>query len=245
MNEDTFNELFPEVQFSVCPNEIQNFRNSIADISILGQFCTYLQFKGEKKQNTFIITNANDCPNLLSYGATFRIGVLLLNYPKSMVVKGKNVPHFQKMSCDKMRALTGPSNVFQILNQLQKQQQVVDQSENPVKSISFRITTPSKSASKLKMTATGTPRNNLPTTTKAFPINGTAQSGCPAPSTHVHKLLKWVLKPGDSVALQKVKTPNNGRTSVTRLPLMKQNILSHYSNCFEGIGQFPGEPNFT
>ena len=158
-----------------------------------------------------------------------------------MMVKGENVPHFQQMNCEKTRAPSGSSNVFQILNQLQMQQQAVDQSENPVKSISFRTTTPSKSASKLTMTAMGTPRNNSPTTTKAFPINATAQSGPPAPSAHVHKLLKWVLKPKDSVALQKVKIPNNGRTSVTRLPLMKQKILSHYSNCFEGIGQFPGE----
>ena len=44
MNEKTFNELFPEVQLSVCPHEIQNFRNSVADISIPGQFCTYLEF---------------------------------------------------------------------------------------------------------------------------------------------------------------------------------------------------------
>ena len=51
-----------------------------------------------------------------------------------------------------------------------------------------------------------------------------------------------VPKPRDSVVLQKVKTPHNGKTSVTRLPLMKQQILSHYSSCFEGVGQFPGEP---
>ena len=54
----------------------KNFGNSVADISILGQFCTYLQFRGEKYLNTFIVTNANDCPNLLSHGATFRMGVL-------------------------------------------------------------------------------------------------------------------------------------------------------------------------
>ena len=30
MNENTFNELFPEVQLSVCPYEIQNFGNSVA-----------------------------------------------------------------------------------------------------------------------------------------------------------------------------------------------------------------------
>ena len=32
MNGKTFNELFPEVQLSVCPHEIQNFGNSVADI---------------------------------------------------------------------------------------------------------------------------------------------------------------------------------------------------------------------
>ena len=89
---------------------------------------------------------------------------------------------------------------------------------------------------------TGTPEKITPTTTQAFPIKTTAQSGPSAPSAHVHKLPKQVLKPRDSDALQKVKTPYNGRTSATRLPLTKQQILSHYSGCFEGIGQFPGEP---
>ena len=95
MNERTFKELFPEVKLSVCPHEIQNFGNSVADISILGQFCTYLQFRGEKYLNTFIVTNVNDCPNLLSNGATFRMGVLLPNYPEEYVVRGENIPNFQ------------------------------------------------------------------------------------------------------------------------------------------------------
>ena len=41
MNEKTFRKLFPKVKLSVCPHEIQNFGNSTADISTLGQFCTY------------------------------------------------------------------------------------------------------------------------------------------------------------------------------------------------------------
>ena len=57
----------------------------------------------------------------------------------------------------------------------------------------------------------------------------------------LHGVLQQVWKHGDLVALQKVKTPHNGRTSVTRLPFTKQQILSHYSGCFEGIRQFPGE----
>ena len=111
-NEKTFRKLFPKVKLSVCPYEIQNFGNSIADISILGQFCTYLQFRGEKYLNTFIVTNANDCPNLLSHGATFRMGVLLPNYLEENVVKGENVPSF------KISTSTGLSNVFQILQDL-------------------------------------------------------------------------------------------------------------------------------
>ena len=117
MNEKTFNELFPEVQLSLCPHEIQNFRNSVVDISILGQFCTYLEFRSEKYLNTFIVTNANDCSNLLNYSATFRMGVLLPNYPEENVVKGDNVPNFSKMntSCG---TSDGTSNVFQILQDL-------------------------------------------------------------------------------------------------------------------------------
>ena len=113
MNEKTFKELFPEVKLSVCPHKIQNFGNSVVDISILGQFCTYLQFRGEKYLNTFIVTNANDCPNLLSHGATFRMGVLLPNYPEENVVRGENVSNF-KINTSKGTS----SNVFQILEDL-------------------------------------------------------------------------------------------------------------------------------
>ena len=95
MNEKTFRKLFPKVKLSVCPHEIQNFGNSVTDISRLGQFCTYLQFRGEKYLNTFIVTNANDCPNLLSHGTTFRMGILLCNYPEENVVIGENVPNFK------------------------------------------------------------------------------------------------------------------------------------------------------
>ena len=75
-----------------------------------------------------------------------------------------------------------------------------------------------------------------------LPMQNTSWSGPPAPSTHVHKPLQQVLKPGDSLALRKAQHLHHGRTCVNRLPLMKQDILSHYSSCFEGIGCFSGEP---
>ena len=105
MNEKTFKKLFPEVELSVCPHSIQNFGNSTADIYILGQFCTYLKFRGKKYLNTFVVTNANDCPNILSHGATFRMGVLVPNYLEENIVKLGDQE-------------TGTSNVFQILQDL-------------------------------------------------------------------------------------------------------------------------------
>ena len=100
------------MKLSICPHEIQNFGNSVADISI--QFHTYLQFRGEKYLNTFIVTNANNCPNLPSYGATFRMGVLLPNYPEENVVRGEKVPNFKINTSEG----TSASNVFQILQDL-------------------------------------------------------------------------------------------------------------------------------
>ena len=58
---------------------------------------------------------------------------------------------------------------------------------------------------------------------------------------HVHQPLSQVCKPGESLALRKVKHPHNGKTSVSRFPLTKQEILSQYSSCFERIGCFPGD----
>ena len=59
---------------------------------------------------------------------------------------------------------------------------------------------------------------------------------------HVHQPTSQVCKLGELLALRKVKHPLNGKTSVSRLPLTKQDILSQYSGCFEGIGHFPGDP---
>ena len=76
-------------------------------------------------------------------------------------------------------------------------------------------------------TAMGIQVNNSPVHVHTFPVKSTSQRGPPAPSAHVHKLPQQVLKPGDLVALQKDKHTHNGQTSVNRLPLTKQQILSH------------------
>ena len=97
---------------------------------------------------------------------------------------------------------------------------------------SFRTTTPS--------TAT----TGRMTTNQVNPVQVHPDISHEAPLRHcmyVHQPASQVCKPGESLALRKVKHPHNRRTSVNRLPLTKQDILSQYSGCFEGIGCFPGD----
>ena len=89
---------------------------------------------------------------------------------------------------------------------------------------------------------TATAKQADPEHVNTVPVQNTSWSESPAPCAHVHKLPSQVLKPRDLLVLRKVQHLYNGRTSANKLPLMKQDILSHYSGCFEGIGHFPGEP---
>ena len=97
---------------------------------------------------------------------------------------------------------------------------------------SFRSTTPS--------TAT----TGRTTTKQVNPVQVHQETSCKAlleHCMHVHQPAVQVCKPGESLALRRVKHLLNGRTSVNRLPLTKQDILSQYSSYFEGIGHFPGD----
>ena len=175
------------------------------------------------------------------------MGVLLSNYPEKSIVKGENVPNFKVNT----GTSDGTSNVFRILQDLQlklyQQQYHLNTMPNTSKTFhtmnktqmaqlaaSFRTTTPSAPATTDTMTRK-----------QVNPVHVHQDTSCKASlghCAHVHKSTIQVCKPGESSALRKFKHPYNGRTSVNRLPLMKQDILSQYSSCFEGIGCFPGDP---
>ena len=85
---------------------------------------------------------------------------------------------------------------------------------------SFRTTTPS--------TAT----TGRTTTKQVNPVQVPQDTSCKAhleSCMHVHQPVSQVCKPGEALALRTVKHPHDGRTSVSRLPLTKQDILSQYS----------------
>ena len=175
------------------------------------------------------------------------MGVLLPNYPEENIGHVEDVPNFKVNT----GTSDGTSNIFQILQDLQLKQYQHQYNLNTVPNTSkmfhttniaqmaqpvasFRTTTPSVSATTDTMT-----------TKQVNAVHVHQDTSCKAPlahCAHVPKLTIQVCKPGESLALRKVKHPHNGRTSVNRLPLMKQDILSQYSSCFEKYRTFSRGP---
>ena len=266
MNEKTFKKLFPEVELSVCPHSIQNFGNSTADVYILGQFRTYLQFRGREYLNTFIVTNANDCPNILSHGAIFRMGILVPNYPEENMVK----------LGDKE---TGISNVFQVLQDLRMKQYQGNselEAHKPSTTLATSTTeqpkvsktheTASQNTGTANMSQNLTPCRTMPppkasacgtmpppeANTKANtshstiqPASGTHQLTSHLPPTccmHVHQQPSQTCRPGEPLSLREVKHPHKGTTSVSRSPSTEQEVLSQFSGYSGEIEHFTRDP---
>ena len=271
MNEKTFKKLFPEVDLSVCPHSIQNFGNSTADVYILGQFRVYLKFRGRKYLNTFIVTNANDCPNILSQGAIFRMGILVPNYPEENMVKVRDME-------------TGTSNVFQVLQDLRMQQYHRNSEPRMHRPGTTATTTTTKqlkasetpksyeTASQKAGTATHTgsmspiqtsfrtmppPKPSAYRTIPTPEINTAyrrpasrihqphSHSELQACCMHVHQQQSKTYRMEEPPALEEVKHPHRDRTSVSRSPSTEQEVLSQFSGFSEEIEHFTRDPYTT
>ena len=271
MNEKTFKKLFPEVDLSVCPHSIQNFGNSTADVYILGQFRVYLKFRGRKYLNTFIVTNANDCPNILSHGAIFRMGILVPNYPEENMVNIRDME-------------TGTSNVFQVLQDLQMQQYQGNSEPRMHRPGTTAMTTTTKqlkasetpksyeTANQKAGTATHT--GNMSPIQTSFrtmpPPKSSAYGTIPTPELntvyrrpasrihqphshselqaccmHVHQQQSKTYRMEEPPALREVKHPHRDRTSVSRSPSTEQKVLSQFSGFSEEIEHFTRDPYTT
>ena len=81
----------------------------------------------------------------------------------------------------------------------------------------------SSTSSRTTMPAETTPSSRQPTPEIHRDTSCNRLSQC---CMHVHQPQSQACKPGELLALRKVKTPHNGKTSVSRFPLTKQDILS-------------------
>ena len=166
-------------------------------------------------------------------------------------MKGENVLNFKFST-----STSTSSNVFQIPQDLQlKQYQESHPDSMQIESKTSRTSTHSTTGTLIqnmaqpttsfRTTTPSTATTGRTTTKQVNPVQVHQETSHKAhleSCMHVHQPMSQVCKPGESLALRKVKHPLNGRTSVSRLPLTEQDILSQYSGCFEGIGCFPGDP---
>ena len=272
MNEKTFKKLFPEVDLSVCPHSIQNFGNSTADVYILGQFRVYLKFRGRKYLNTFIVTNANDCPNILSHGAIFRMGILVPNYPKENMVKARDME-------------TGTSNVLQVLQDL-RMQQYQGKYQGNSEPRTHRPGTTATTSTTRQLKASETPKSRETASQKAGttslytnmspiqtsfrtmpPPKPSAYRTIPTPELntayrrptsrihhphshsepqaccmHVHQQQSKTYRMEEPPALKEVRHPHRDRTSVSRSPSTEQEVLSQFSGFPKEIEHFTRDP---
>ena len=267
MNEKTFKKLFPEVDLSVCPHSIQNFGNSTADVYILGQFRVYLKFRGRKYLNTFIVTNANDCPNILSHGAIFRMGILVPNYPEENMVNVRDME-------------TGTSNVFQVLQDLRMQQYQGNsepRTHRPGTTVTTTTTKQLKASKTPKSYETASQKAGTATHTGSMspiqtsfrtmpPPKPSAYRTIPTPELntvyrrpasrthqphshselaccmHVYQQQSKIYRMEEPPALEEVKHPHRDRTSVSRSPSTEQKVLSQFSGFSEEIEHFTRDP---
>ena len=177
--------------------------------------------------------------------------VITTKLPGENIVKGENVPNF-KFNTSTSTTTGTSSNVFQILQDLRLKQY---QGKMPFRSKqsdlkTFHSTTNTftenmaQPTTSFRTTTPSTATTGRTTTKQVNPVQVTQETSRNThleSCMHVHQPVTQVCKPGESLALRKVKHSLNGRTSVSRLPLIKQDILSQYSGCFEGIGHFPGD----
>ena len=165
-------------------------------------------------------------------------------------MKGENVPNF-KLNTSTGTTTGTSSNVFQILQDLRLKQYQSQEKCYPdsmqIESKMSHTSTTGTLIQNIAQVATSF-RTTTPTKTmtgkQVNPVQVPQDTSCKAhleSCIHVHQPMSQVCKPGESLALRKVKHPLSGRTSVNRLPLTKQDILSQYSSCFEGIGHFLGD----
>ena len=270
MNEKTFKKLFPEVDLSVCPHSIQNFGNSTADVYILGQFRVYLKFRGRKYLNTFIVTNANECPNILSHGAIFRMGILVPNYLEENMVNVRDME-------------TGTSNVFQVLQDLRMQQYQGNsepRTHRPGTTATTTTTRQLKASETPKSYETASQKAGTATHTGSMspiqtsfrtmpPPKPSAYRTIPTPELntvyrrpasrihqphshselsccmHVHQQQSKTYRMEELPALKEVKHPHRDRTSVSRSPSTEQEVLSQFSGFPEEIEHFTRDPYTT
>ena len=148
------------------------------------------------------------------------MGVLLPNYPEENIVKGENVPNFKVNT----GTSDGTSKVFQILQDLQLKQYQYQYNSNTVPNMLHTMNTAQMAqlVTSFRTSTPFAPATTDTTTKQVDPVHvheNTSWIGPPAHCAHVYESIIQVCKPGESLALRKVKHPQQWKDFCEQTPI--------------------------
>ena len=212
INKKTFNEVFPDVELEESTYMLQNFDKRL--IKPIGSFRCFLRWNGHKYRVKFEVMGI-ETPSLLSRETTFLMG----NLEKCLSVeKTQNEPNDQISSLPVSGHSVPPTEA------------------DPLASTDgvFSHSVPPTEADPLASTD-GVFSHSVPPM-EAVPLASTeerSQMNCASISD--------TAETPDSSS-ESVVGSNNHSLSIADLPLTQDKVESTYTDVFQGLGKFPGEP---
>ena len=215
INKKTFNEVFPDVELEESTYMLQNFDKRL--IKPIGSFRCFLRWKGHKYRVKFEVMGI-ETPNLLSRETTFLMGIL----KKCLSVeKTQNEPNNQISSLPVSGHSVPPTEADPLApaeaDPLASTEGVFSHSVTSTEGV-FCHSVPPMEAVPVPTPLTSTDRSQM----NCASITDTAETP-------------------DSSS-DRVVGSNNHSLSIADLPLTQDKVESTYTDVFQGLGKFPGDP---
>ena len=219
INKRTFNELFPDVELEELTQILQNFDKRL--IKPIGSFRCFLRWKGHKYRVKFEVMGI-ETPHLLSRETTFLMGIL----KKCLSVeKTPNEPNNQISSLPVSDHSVLPTEADPLMPA--EADPLMPAEADP-------LTSTEGVFSHSVMSTEGVFGHSVPPT-EAVPLASTDRSQMNRAS------ISDTAETPDSSS-DHVVGSNNNSLSIADLPLTLEKVETTYTDVFQGLGKFPGEP---
>ena len=226
INKKTFDQLFPEVELEESSFCLQNFDKRL--IRPIGSFRCFLRWKGHKYRVQIEVMNDNT-PNILSGETTFLMGILKKCFITEKLPIGQNTPN-STLIPGPTTETTDPSTEGVFCHsvppaQVLSMEGVFSHSVPYTEAVFCHSVTPVEEDSP-----------NL--STEAVFCHSVMPAEGNSPNLYTETAQMNVASTSDSQS----SGSNKQSLSITDLPLTQEKVESTYTDMFQGLDKFPGEP---
>ena len=232
INKKTFDQLFPEVELEESTFILKNFDERL--IKPIASFRCFLRWKGHKYRVQIEVMGA-DTPNILSRETTFLMGILKKCFITEKVSIKQNTPN-SLISGPTAKETTDPSTEGVFCHS-------VPPAEVPSTEGVFSHSDPSTEA----VFCHSVMPAQVPSTEGVFSHSVPSMEAVFCHSNPLTEATRSLNFAGSSTDQSETQiSQGSGSTkpslSITDLPLTQEKVESTYTDIFQGLGKFPGEP---